>query len=94
MFNYIYDIQPTIWSNQLLYSLLITGILATLLGIGAMVWAQKILSPSRTAIIFSLEPVFAALFAMLIIGDYLSIKEWAGGLLIIIGVIYSEAGDD
>ena len=57
-----------------------------------MVWAQKILSPSRTAIIFSMEPVFAALFAMLVIGDFLPLLGWLGGGLIIAGVIYGESG--
>ena len=91
-FNGIFETQEIVWTNQLYFSLLITGILATLFGIGAMVWAQKIISPSRTAIIFSMEPVFAALFAMAVIGEFLSLIEWFGGLLIILGVLFSELG--
>ena len=57
-----------------------------------MVWAQKIISPSKTAIIFSTEPLFAAIFAMIVIGEVMSITEWFGGLLIVCGVLYSELG--
>ena len=92
IFNSLFETQEIIWTNQLFLSLSITGILATLFGIGAMVWAQKIISPSRTAIIFSMEPVFAAIFAMVIIGEFLSIIEWFGGVLIIFGVLYNELG--
>ena len=53
---------------------------------------KKIISPSRTAIIFSMEPVFAAIFAMAVIGEFLSLIEWIGGVLIILGVLYSELG--
>tara|TARA_B100001250_G_scaffold363560_1_gene342952 strand:+ start:490 stop:1356 length:867 start_codon:yes stop_codon:yes gene_type:complete len=92
LFNNIFETQEIIWTNQLLLSLSITGILATLFGIGTMVWAQKIISPSRTAIIFSMEPLFAAVFAMAVIGEFLTIIEWFGGSLIILGVLYSELG--
>ncbi len=87
----ITETQPTIWSTKLISTLFITGIIATLFGVGIMVWAQKILSPSRTAIIFSMEPVFAALFAMVVISEFLSPLEWIGGGLIVAGVIYGES---
>ncbi len=90
--HFFFENQQIIWSKQLYLSLSITGIFATLFGIGIMVWAQKIISPSKTAIIFSTEPLFAAIFAMFVIGEFLSITEWFGGLLIIIGVLYSELG--
>lgn len=92
IFNGLFETQPIEWTNQLYLSLAITSMLATLFGIGAMVWAQKLISPSRTAIIFSMEPVFAAIFAMVVIGEFLSLIEWGGGILIIIGVLYSELG--
>ena len=94
LLHWTVETQAITWSNQLISTLFITGIFATLFGIGIMVWAQKILSPSRTAIIFSMEPVFAALFAMIMIGDFLSLVEWMGGGLIIAGVIYGESGNE
>ena len=52
-----------------------------------MVWAQKIVSASQTAIFFSLEPLFAALFSWLIISEVLGIQGWIGGGIVVIGVI-------
>tara|TARA_A100001035_G_scaffold276151_1_gene270669 strand:+ start:549 stop:1433 length:885 start_codon:yes stop_codon:yes gene_type:complete len=92
MSNSLFESHEIIWTNQLYISLTITGIFATLFGIGIMVWAQKIISPSKTAIIFSTEPLFAAIFAMIVIGEIMSITEWFGGLLIVCGVLYSELG--
>ena len=59
-----------------------------------MIWAQKILSASETAIILAMEPVFAALFAMLFIGEFLPLLGWVGGGLIVAGVIYGESGGE
>ena len=40
--------------------------------------AQQRTTPNRTALIFSLEPFFAALFAYLLIGSALTGREWFG----------------
>ena len=52
-----------------------------------MLWAQKLLSPTKTAIIFALEPVFAALYAWYAANEILPFLSCIGGLLIIYGVI-------
>jgi len=51
---------------------------------------QKFTSPTQTALIFTTEPVFAALFAFLLLGETLSPKGFAGSLLILTGMIISE----
>jgi drug/metabolite transporter (DMT)-like permease len=86
----IIDSSSIIWSDRLISALLITGIFATFLAIGVMVWAQRILTPTQTALIFILEPVFAALFSWYSVGEILSITGMIGGLLIITGVIIAE----
>jgi drug/metabolite transporter (DMT)-like permease len=50
------------------WPLLYLALFATLLAFGVQTWAQKILPPVRVALISSLEPVFAALWAALLIG--------------------------
>ena len=40
-------------------------------------WAQAHLSPTRTAIIMSMEPVFAAFFAVLLGGEALTAADGA-----------------
>ena len=80
-----------IWSPRLINAILITGIAGTFIAILIMIWAQKILNPSQTAIIFTLEPVFAALFAFVFAGEILGIGGYIGGTLIVLAVGYGES---
>jgi drug/metabolite transporter (DMT)-like permease len=66
-----------------------TGVFATALAFFAMVWAQRIVSPSRAALILLLEPVFAALLAW-VTGDPLTAAAWAGGVMILAAVVVAE----
>jgi drug/metabolite transporter (DMT)-like permease len=50
------------------------------------------LTANETAIILSLEPVFASLYAAIIVGEILGIHGWLGGFLVVIGVIYGQTG--
>jgi drug/metabolite transporter (DMT)-like permease len=81
-----------IWTTRLISALLVTGIAATFIAILLMIWAQQILNPSETAIIFSLEPVFAALFATIFAGEFLGLWGYIGGGLIVLAVAYGESG--
>ncbi|MCK5030094.1 MAG: EamA family transporter, partial [Thermoplasmatales archaeon] len=51
------------------------------------VWVQKYVSSLKVVIIFSLEPVFAAIFGYFVIQEILNLKELTGALLILAGVI-------
>lgn len=51
---------------------------------------QRFTTVTRTAIIFAMEPVFAALFAYLIAGETLSPQGWIGGGLIVLSMIIAE----
>ena len=79
-------------SPRLWLALLYLATFATLLAFGVQTWAQKILPPVRVALIGSLEPVFAALWAALLIGERMSGRELLGGALIVFGVVVGEAG--
>ena len=91
--SFIFDTQSPTWSPELINALLMTGIVATTIAILIMVWAQQILNPSQTALIFSLEPVFAALFSWILINENLGIISGFGGLLVVLAVIWSESSD-
>jgi len=78
---------PRLW-----LALFYLALFATLLAFGIQTWAQKILPPVRVALISALEPVFAALWAALLIGERLTGHELAGGALIVLGVAVGEAG--
>ena len=81
-----------IWSPRLISALLVTGIAATFIAILIMIWAQQILNPSETAIIFSLEPVFASFFAIIFAGEVLGVWGYIGGALVVLAVAYGESG--
>jgi len=66
-----------------------TGVFATALAFAAMVWAQRVVRPSRAALILLLEPVFAALLSWAD-GDTPSASVVAGGALILVAVIGAE----
>ena len=91
--HFVFESQPIVWSTHLVIVLIITALFATLFGFTVMIAAQKILSPSRTAIILSLEPLFAAAIAIIFAGEWLSLLGWVGGILIVVGVILAEWGD-
>lgn len=51
-------------------------------------WSQKYQDPSKTAIIFTLEPVFAVIFASFLIGsELLSLQSWIGCGLIFLAIL-------
>jgi drug/metabolite transporter (DMT)-like permease len=51
---------------------------------------QRFTTPTRTALVFTMEPVFAFLFAYLIAGEMLSPMRWLGGIFILLGMITAE----
>lgn len=78
-------ISPSVWAG-LAYLALFATFGTTLM----QVWAQRHTNPTRTAIIFTLEPVFAAFFALLLLGEIPGWKTLFGGSLIIAGIILAE----
>lgn len=66
------------------------GLIASAFVFGVQTWGQRHTTPTHTALIFALEPVFAALFAVAFAGEILEIREWIGGALILLGMIIAE----
>lgn len=69
-----------------------TGVLMTACAFFVMNWAQRHTSAVRAALIFSLEPVTAALFSAWYWKEPLGPFELAGGGLIVLGVVLGEVG--
>lgn len=67
-------------------ALLITGGLATG-AFAVQMWAQKLVPAQRVALIFSLEPAFAAWLAWYFLGEHLDFGGWLGSGLILTAVI-------
>ncbi len=79
-------------TRQVLGAALFTGVLATSLAFGVQSIAQRFTSATHTALIFSMEPVFAALSAYVLAGERLGPRHWAGGGLILAGMLIAELG--
>ncbi len=53
-------------------------------------WAQAHLSATRTAIVMSMEPVFAAFFAVLLGGESVTTRMLVGGLMVLAAMLTVE----
>ncbi|GAX91117.1 DMT family transporter [Effusibacillus lacus] len=73
-------------------ALLICAVFATALAFVAQSQFQKFTTPTRTALIFSTEPVFAAVTAYLWADERLSGQAVVGCLLILAGMLFAELG--
>jgi drug/metabolite transporter (DMT)-like permease len=71
---------------SVVYMALVAGALALL----AQTWAQAHLAPTRTAIIMSTEPVFAAFFAVLLGGEGVTSRMVVGGVMVLAAMLVVE----
>jgi drug/metabolite transporter (DMT)-like permease len=53
--------------------------------------AQKYTTPESTAFLFSLEPIFAAIFAFIFLQENMGLRGYAGALIILSGVFTANA---
>jgi drug/metabolite transporter (DMT)-like permease len=72
---------------SIVYMALVAGALALI----GQTWAQAHLPPTRSAIVMSMEPVFAAFFAVLLGGELLTGRMVTGGLLVLTAMLVVEA---
>ncbi|MBI4850885.1 MAG: EamA family transporter [Acidobacteria bacterium] len=77
-------------SFKMILQLVYLGTIATILTIFAQTFAQKYVTATRAAIIFSLEPAFASIMAYIFAGEKITWRTIVGGILIIIAIIISE----
>jgi drug/metabolite transporter (DMT)-like permease len=83
---------PPAWprEQEVLLALGITAIFASALGFYAQTYAQAYSPATRTAVILTMEPVFAGLFAYAFAGERLGLTGWLGAGLILAGMLVSE----
>jgi drug/metabolite transporter (DMT)-like permease len=71
-------------------ALLATALGSSVFGIGVQTWAQQRISPTRAAVIFSMEAPFAALAAYVLADERLPSRAWVGAALILTGMLIVE----
>ncbi|MGD0648934.1 MAG: DMT family transporter [Acidobacteriaceae bacterium] len=77
-------------SAMLWIALGVTAVLATAAAFTIQSWAQQHLPASHTALIFTLEPVFAWLTSLLFFGEELGRRAMLGAGLILAGILLAE----
>ena len=75
----------TVWG-----ALLVTGIFASALAFLVQTWAQRRTSATRTALAFTMEPVWTAFFGYTLAGDRLGLLGWGGCAVIMAGIVLAE----
>jgi drug/metabolite transporter (DMT)-like permease len=72
------------------FSVVYMAVLAGALALAAQTWAQAHLAPARAALVMSMEPVFAALFAVLLGGEDATVRMVVGGLMVLAAMLVVE----
>jgi drug/metabolite transporter (DMT)-like permease len=78
------------WNRQVVFAIVLTAIFATAIAFALQTWGQKHTTPTRTAVIFSLEPVIALATAIAVGGESLTLTALVGGALILGGILVVE----
>jgi len=79
-------------TTRLILALAITAILGTAAAFTIQSYAQQHLPASHTALILTLEPVFAWLTSLLFLHEHLGPRALAGAALILLGILAAEFG--
>lgn len=82
------DSSFILWGNMLYLSLL-----GSVVAVYVMTRFQNEVTPTRAAILYSMEPVFSVILAVLILREHFSLLQLGGAILIISGVLLSEILD-
>ncbi len=77
-------------TGRLIFALIVTAVLATGLAFSVQNWAQQYTPPAHTALIFALEPVFAAVTSWVVMGEGLGGKVLLGSAFVLGGMVVSE----
>jgi drug/metabolite transporter (DMT)-like permease len=77
-------------SNELWIGIAVCALFATAVAFSLQLWAQQYTTPSHAAILFTLEPVFAATTSYLVLGERLGLRSVAGAGMVLVGILAAE----
>jgi drug/metabolite transporter (DMT)-like permease len=90
IFSFFFEDSFIIFSRDFILSIAYLVVLGSVFCLYMMNLYQKDTTPMRAVLIYSLEPVFGVVFAVILLGEGFSFKEIGGSLLILSGVLVSE----
>ena len=80
-----------VWTPFLVFAILATAILCTVVCFSLQTWAQKHTSASHAALLLSLEPVFAAVTSVSLGQERIGVRMLLGAALILAGILLAES---
>ena len=83
----VFETIPTAWPGKLVEAVLVTSLLATVLCFWLYNRFQVYSTPTYSAILFTMEPVFAGLCGFLLLRETLTPLQGAGAFLILLGML-------
>lgn len=91
-FMFAFERIKLVYHPSLLLAILVCAILATALALFIQNRMQKDTTAVKAALIYAMEPVFAAIFSFMLLGEVLGWLGILGGGLILSGMLCSELG--
>ena len=85
-------IIPAHFDSYLIFSLVTTSLFATVYAFIVQTTMQQYTTPTKTALIFTMEPVMAGVFGYFMGGEILSLRGYLGSFIIFTGLIIAEFG--
>jgi drug/metabolite transporter (DMT)-like permease len=85
-----FELRPLVWEGTFVRSVLYLGTIGTVGTFVTQTWAQGHMSATHAAIIFALEPLWAALLAAWLLRERMGVSGWWGGGLVLAGIVISE----
>ena len=97
----VLSLSPALWMETFIWpqqftaniwlAIFVTAVLATTLAFFLQATMQKFTTSTHAAIVLSAEPVFAAFFAALLLGEILGGRVFLGGSLVLAGMLLAES---
>lgn len=87
-----FEEAPSVFTGRAVAVAAVCGILFTAIAFTVATWALQRTTATHAALIFSLEPVFASVYAAVFLGALMSPPELLGAGLILAGVLVGELG--
>ena len=79
--------EASVWG-----AIALTAVLATAVAEVVQTWAQSLMTPTHTAVVLTMEPVFAGLFGVVFGGDSPTLRLATGGICILTAMLLVQVG--
>jgi drug/metabolite transporter (DMT)-like permease len=77
-------------TSQMIFGVLVTAIFTTAIAYPLLVWGQRHITATNTALILATEPVYAAITSFVVIHERLGARALVGAALILAGILVAE----